>query len=151
MDQILINKNVSVPVAPGMIGLFFEDINYNLDGGLHAEMLENRNFEALRVTGYWDDYRTEQDGLYAWSTSGDAEIAIETEDPQNEVNPHYLRLTAKAASAANNARIEDLKDGDEEVDAAAADAVIVDEVPAIEVVAEDVTPDDIADEEIKAE
>lgn len=99
MNQILINKNVSVPVTPGMIGLFFEDINYNLDGGLHAEMLENRNFEALRVTGYWDDYRTEQDGLYAWTPVGDAAISLETESPQNEVNPHYLRLTAKAAGA----------------------------------------------------
>lgn len=99
MNQILINKNVSVPVTPGMIGLFFEDINYNLDGGLHAEMLENRNFEALRVTGYWDDYRTEQDGLYAWSASGNAAISIETENPQNEVNPHYLRLTANEAGA----------------------------------------------------
>ena len=58
---------------------------------------------------------------------------------------------AKANIEANNARIEDLKDGDEEVAAAAADAVIVDEVPAIEVVAEDITPDDIADEETKAE
>ena len=58
---------------------------------------------------------------------------------------------AKANIDANNARIEDLKDGDEEVAAAAADAVIVDEIPAIDVVAEDVTPEDIVDEETKAE
>jgi len=59
--------------------------------------------------------------------------------------------TAKANIAANNAKIEDLKDGDEEVAAAAADAVIVEEIPAAEVVAEDVAPEDIADEEPKAE
>ena len=53
---------------------------------------------------------------------------------------------AKENIAANNAKIEDLKDGDEEVAAAAADAVIVEEIPAAEVVAED-----IADEEPKAE
>ena len=53
---------------------------------------------------------------------------------------------AKANIAANNAKIEEIKDGDEEVAAAAADAVIVEEVPADEVVAED-----IADEEPKAE
>lgn len=58
---------------------------------------------------------------------------------------------AKANIAANNAKIEGLKDGDEEVAAAAADAVIVEEIPANQVVAEDVTAEDIADEENKAE
>lgn len=58
---------------------------------------------------------------------------------------------AKANIAANNARIEDLKDGDEEVVAAADDAVIVDEIPAFDVVADDISPEDIADEENKAE
>ena len=59
--------------------------------------------------------------------------------------------TAKANIAANNAKIEDLKDEDEEVAAAVADAVIVEEIPAIEVLAEDVTAEDIADEQPKAE
>ena len=57
------------------------------------------------------------------------------------------RITAaKANIAANNAKIEELKDGDEEVAAAAADAVVVEEIPAAQVVAEDVTPEDLADE-----
>jgi len=43
---------------------------------------------------------------------------------------------AKAAIAANNARIEELKEGDEEVAAAAADAMVVEEVPAEEPKAE---------------
>ena len=34
-------------VSEGMIGLFFEDINYAADGGLYAEMLENRSFEFV--------------------------------------------------------------------------------------------------------
>ncbi len=58
---------------------------------------------------------------------------------------------AKANIAANNAKIEELKDGDEEVAAAAADAVIVEEIPAAQVVVEDVTAEDIADEAPKAE
>jgi len=57
---------------------------------------------------------------------------------------------AKANIAANNAKIEDLKDGDAEVTAAAADAVIVEEIPAIEAASEqDIAPEDIADEEPK--
>ena len=58
---------------------------------------------------------------------------------------------AKANIAANNARIEALKDGDDEVAAAAAEAVVVEEIPADEVVVEDVTAEDLADEEPKAE
>lgn len=96
MHQITINPAETVPVTPGMIGLFFEDINYNLDGGLHAEMIENRNFEALRVFGRWDDYHTSPDGLYGWQRRG-AEISVHTERPLNEVNPHYLHVTAVRA------------------------------------------------------
>ncbi len=62
------------------------------------------------------------------------------------------KITAANANiAANNAKIEDLKDGDEDVAAAAADAVVVEEIPAIEVVAQDVTAEDIADEQPKTE
>ena len=62
------------------------------------------------------------------------------------------RITAaKANIAANNAAIEGLKDGDDEVAAAAADAVVAEEVPAAEEVVEEVTAADLADEEPKAE
>ena len=33
-------------ISPNMIGLFFEDINFAADGGLYAELIENRSFEA---------------------------------------------------------------------------------------------------------
>src|SRR5688572_15966836 len=33
------------PIAPGMWGLFFEDINFAADGGIYAEMIKNRSFE----------------------------------------------------------------------------------------------------------
>ena len=58
---------------------------------------------------------------------------------------------AKANIAANNAAIEALKDGDDEVAAAAADAVVAEEVPVTEEVVEEVTAEDLADEEPKAE
>ena len=32
-----------------MIGLFFEDINYAADGGLYAELIENRSFEFVKA------------------------------------------------------------------------------------------------------
>ena len=64
--KIAISEEGRVPVTGGSIGLFFEDLNYGLDGGLYAEMLENRNFEAKDVHGEWDRYIVESDGSYAW-------------------------------------------------------------------------------------
>ncbi len=57
-----ISRKNSVAVSKDMYGLFFEDINYNLDGGLHAEMLENRNFEAMFAYGKKDNFGTVYDG-----------------------------------------------------------------------------------------
>ncbi len=32
-------------ISPYLFGLFFEDINYAADGGLYAELVQNRSFE----------------------------------------------------------------------------------------------------------
>ncbi len=33
------------PISPDLLGIFFEDINYAADGGLYAELVQNRSFE----------------------------------------------------------------------------------------------------------
>ena len=33
------------PISPDLIGVFFEDLNYAADGGLYAELVQNRSFE----------------------------------------------------------------------------------------------------------
>lgn len=38
-----------VQVSPTLYGIFFEDINYAADGGLYAEMVQNRSFEYYPV------------------------------------------------------------------------------------------------------
>ena len=43
-----------LPVAPTMFGLFFEDINYGADGGLYAELVENRSFEHGQPLHGWN-------------------------------------------------------------------------------------------------
>src|SRR6187551_1527327 len=35
----------SKKISPDLFGLFFEDINYAADGGLYAELVQNRSFE----------------------------------------------------------------------------------------------------------
>ena len=40
-------KKKGAEISNTMYGLFFEDINFAADGGLYAELLENRSFEAI--------------------------------------------------------------------------------------------------------
>ncbi|MBQ9764853.1 MAG: alpha-L-arabinofuranosidase [Lachnospiraceae bacterium] len=98
--QLQIDKKMGVAINDGMIGLFFEDINYAADGGLYAEMIENRAFEFLRAEGDAKDYYTEYDGGYAWSPYPAAEkVGLRTVmgSPHCEENPHYMRVKANEA------------------------------------------------------
>ena len=98
--DIRIGTEEKARIQDGMIGLFFEDINYAADGGLYGEMLENRSFEFLKATGDFRDYRTEYDGGYGWSVypaGAEADFCCVSGSPHSEENPHYLRLRTKQA------------------------------------------------------
>lgn len=93
--KIKIGTERRARIQEGMMGLFFEDINYAADGGLYAEMLENRSFEFLKATGDYKDYQTEYDGGYAWSAypqGAGAGLRCVSGSPHSEENPHYMRL-----------------------------------------------------------
>lgn len=92
--QILNKKGVDI--REGMMGLFFEDINYAADGGLYAELIENRSFEFLRSTGVNNAYTQEYDGGYGWTKYPEncpfAAMEYHTANPLTEENPHYLHF-----------------------------------------------------------
>jgi len=72
-----------------LIGAFFEDINYGADGGLYAELIQNRSFEYYTVPGY-----VTLQPLTAWSLTGtNGSMVIGNTNPLNENNTHYLNLT----------------------------------------------------------
>ncbi len=76
--QFTINaKKMGAPVQPTMYGIFFEDINFGADGGLYAEMVENRSFEFPQR-------------LMGWNTYGNVEVKDNA--PAFERNPHYVAL-----------------------------------------------------------
>ncbi len=80
-----------------MVGIFFEDINYGLDGGLNAQLIENRHFEMVKAdTAGFGQFSTEYDGLYGWKVL-DAELSISPSNPVSEANPHYLVLKTRKA------------------------------------------------------
>ena len=91
-------------ISKGTVGLFIEDLNYALDGGLNAEMLENPNFEAKDAYGKPGDYTAAFDGGYAWEAfpCGDsAALKVKTDRALFPENPHYMRLAATAAGGGN--------------------------------------------------
>ena len=92
---VLSDKSVH-EISPDMVGLFFEDINFAADGGLYAEMIENRSFEAVKSKGESHNYVLREDNLYAWSSATGNEDALEIScnEPVSQNNPHYLRFTA---------------------------------------------------------
>ena len=101
---VKLTNKVTHALTPGMIGLFFEDINYAADGGLYAEMIENRSFEAVDAYGIPGSFYNIPDPGYGWTkySSGDSEgsesfLEFVTGDPVASENPHYLRLTAAAS------------------------------------------------------
>ena len=86
-------KVTSKKISTDQFGVFFEDINYAADGGLYAELIQNRSFE------YNPADRRDWNPLSFWQyiTPGYAygAISIETTQPVHPNNPHYLLLSAE--------------------------------------------------------
>lgn len=118
--RLKLEKTKGSKINEGMIGLFFEDINYAADGGLYAEMIENRSFEFYDCYGDKGDYYVKHDPGYGWSPAqrsggngahgerdgnngdgmrgedgnGGGKLEYVTGSPLYRENPHYLRFTA---------------------------------------------------------
>ncbi|MGD8782470.1 MAG: alpha-L-arabinofuranosidase C-terminal domain-containing protein [Ignavibacteria bacterium] len=77
-------------ISSNLFGLFFEDINYAADGGLYAELIQNRSFE------YTPNDRREWNPFSYWEyiTPGFSygRISVETASPIHPNNPHYIVL-----------------------------------------------------------
>ncbi len=82
--------SAGVAVASTMVGLFFEDINYAADGGLYAELVENRSFEHREKRHGWIDYA-------AGGARGAREIR--TEGGVHANNPSYAHLSVSDAAS----------------------------------------------------
>ena len=80
-----------------LLGIFFEDINYSADGGLYAELVQNRDFE-------YDPSDREGDknwnNTHSWNLKGEnAAFTINTTNPIHPNNPHYAVLDIKQPGA----------------------------------------------------
>ena len=76
--QFTVNaKKLGAPIQSTMYGIFFEDINFGADGGLYAEMVENRSFEFPQQ-------------LMGWNTFG--KVQVNDANPAFDRNPHSVTL-----------------------------------------------------------
>ncbi len=70
-----------------LYGIFFEDINFAADGGLYAEMVQNRSFEFTGLAS--------RNELHAWNVDETVTATVITDDAEgalNVNNPNYLLL-----------------------------------------------------------
>ncbi len=73
-------------ISDHQYGLFFEEINHAGDGGLYAEMVQNRSFDS---------------DLDAWTAYNGSEISLYTANMLNDMQTHALRVGISGASADN--------------------------------------------------
>ncbi|MFA7427688.1 alpha-L-arabinofuranosidase C-terminal domain-containing protein [Mesotoga sp.] len=90
-------SNLGPEISPFLYGIFFEDINHAVDGGLYAELVRNRSFE----------HKDPLEGWFAvFETGCQATFSIDSDLPLNENNLHYLSFDIasenKSVSLSNN-------------------------------------------------
>lgn len=90
-------EDVVMDVSDTLFGLFYEDINNAADGGIYAELVQNRSFEFFTFSGYDSNYTTGASSrthvpLQYWT--GDTSMMTAKHDGGlDETNP-ALTLTA---------------------------------------------------------
>ena len=120
-DEITIyTQQKGAELASSMYGVFFEEINHAGDGGLYAELVNNRSFEELEMPeGYYavgnrlfpdkvqnhitgevkdESFRWTLDPVPAWALEGDAEMVLTKDNPKFETAPNNLRVIINDAS-----------------------------------------------------
>lgn len=123
-DIVIHLQEKGAEVSPTMYGVFFEEINHAGDGGLYAELVQNRSFEELEMPeGYHAEGKTlypkpvknhitgeVRPERYRWTTSPVPAWSLQAKDslaaqmqltkyqPKFTTAPNNLELTIKDAS-----------------------------------------------------
>jgi len=84
-------------ISSDLFGIFFEDLNYSADGGLYAEMVQNRSFEySPSDVDFKVNKNNSWHNLTAWDFKKDnnalARLSIETASPIHPNNRHYIAI-----------------------------------------------------------
>ena len=92
------NVENSKKISDLLIGIFFEDINYAADGGIYAELVQNRGFEY--APGDKEGRDATWNSRKAWSLTGKgATFTIDTVQPIHPNNRHYAVVQVSSIGA----------------------------------------------------
>ena len=93
-----------VNISPLLYGIFFEEINRAGDGGIYAELIQNRSFE---------DAATPQAWTLVKSPEAEGRMALDKTQPLNANNPTSLKLeiVKGRVGIANNGFAKETSDG----------------------------------------
>ncbi len=81
---LTVDESETKRITDKLVGVFFEDISYAADGGLYAELVQNRDFEYSSQDH--EGWKAET----AWTSNHP--IVISTDNPLSANNPHYAVL-----------------------------------------------------------
>jgi len=114
--RITIDASVpQIEMSGDMYGIFFEDINHASDGGLYAELIYNRDFEAdrtpenmtfaggdtLKNAVNWKEIYKKPAALSGWTMISEGDCkgnAVQTdENPLNSSNPNSMKFEVTKA------------------------------------------------------
>lgn len=95
---ITVDGDAAKPISEMLMGVFFEDINYAADGGIYAELVQNRGFEYRLSDKKGRD--PDWNSLKAWHLAGSgATVRVDTVGPLHPNNPHYAVLDVEEPGA----------------------------------------------------
>lgn len=88
--------NQTKKIFKNQVGIFYEDLAQAADGGLYAELVENRDFEySTKDNESWNSMT----GWRVISAEGAGVSEIRTENPIHANNPHHIVLHVKQANS----------------------------------------------------
>ncbi|MCC8088666.1 MAG: carbohydrate binding domain-containing protein [Rikenellaceae bacterium] len=92
--KIIVDPNDTKEISDMLIGIFFEDISYAADGGLYAELIQNRGFEYTVADKKGRDQSW--NSKKAWRFTGrEEDFIIDTVSPVHINNIHYAVLNIR--------------------------------------------------------
>lgn len=95
-----VNADRRKQIGDMLVGVFFEDINYAADGGLYAELIQNRDFEFLPSDKEGRDQNW--NATTAWSQVGGVEMKIDTMRYLHLNNRHHVLVNVSSKGALRN-------------------------------------------------
>lgn len=96
---LTVKTTQSKPISDKLIGIFYEDINYAADGGLYAELIQNRGFEYHPADKRYRE--NTWNNRKSWTLAGEnASFDIDSVNPVHPNNKHFAVLNISKPGAA---------------------------------------------------